>query len=262
MHRLLITGAGGKIGRAIRAGLREQYATVRLLDRAAQDPAAAGEEVVTVDLNDRAATEAAVQGMDAVVHLAAISSEAPFDEILEGNVTTTYSVLRAARKTGVRRVVLASSNHVTGFYACDETIGPQQPVRPDSFYGVSKVFDEAIGRLYAEKFGLEVVCLRIGTFASRPRNRRHLSTWLSPRDCVELIRRSLEAPDVAFAVVYGVSANTRRFWTDDASEVLGYRPRDDAEDFAAEIEEASPDAHPEFEDCLQGGSFTRQDPDG
>ncbi len=262
MTRLvLITGAAGTIGRALRAGLRGDY-RLRLLDVGPQEDAAAGEDVVTVDLNDRRGTEAVLEGVDAVVHLAAIPTEAPFDDILGANFATTYSVYEGARRAGVGRVVFASSNHVTGFYPRGQTVRPEDPVRPDGFYGVSKAFGEALGRLYVDKYGLEVVCLRIGTFAERPTRPRHLSTWLSPRDCVRLVRCSLEAPDVGFTVVYGVSANTRRWWTDDAAERLGYRPEDDAEVFAAHVEEP-PDADPPRRaDLLQGGSFVEDDPNG
>ena len=119
--------------------------------------------------------------VDATVHLAGIPHEDSFDRILETNVVGTYNVYQAARKQGCPRVVLASSLHVTGFYDASERISPRMPVRPDSFYGVSKACGESLGRLYADKHGLQVVCVRIGTFAERPTALRHLSTWLSPR---------------------------------------------------------------------------------
>jgi uronate dehydrogenase len=259
IERVLVTGAAGRIGRTLRAGLRGRYPVLRLLDVVPQEPAGPGEEVVTVDLNDRSATEQAMEGVDMVVHLAAIPDEAPFDDILTGNITTTYSVFEAARRAGVRRVVFASTNHVTGFYPRSETVGPEDPVRPDSFYGVSKAFGEALGRLYVDKYGLEVVCLRIGAFEERPTLPRQLSIWLSPRDCVQLVRRCLEAPEVGFLIVYGVSANTRSWWQDDAAARLGYRPQDNAEQFAAEVEESSR-TPARLADRLQGGSFVEREP--
>jgi uronate dehydrogenase len=261
-QRVLITGAAGNIGRTLRTGLRGRYPILRLVDVAPQEAAEPGEEVVTLDLNDRVATEAAMRDVDMVIHLAAIADEASFDDILAGNITTTYSVFETARRAGVRRVVFASSNHVTGFYPRGEPVGPDDPVRPDGFYGVSKAFGEALGRLYAEKYGVQVVCLRIGTFAERPTTSRQLSTWLSPRDCLQLVRCCLDAPDVGFTVVYGVSANTRRWWKDDADASLGYRPQDDAEVFAAQIEEPQPGAPSRLADRLQGGSFVERDPSG
>jgi uronate dehydrogenase len=259
-QRVLITGAAGNIGRALRAGLRDRYALLRLIDVAPQEPAQTGEEVVTLDLNDRRASEAAMEGVDAVVHLAGIADEASFDDILEGNITTTYSVYEAARRAGVRRVVFASSNHVTGFYPRDETVGPDHPVRPDTFYGVSKAFGEALGRLYADKYGLEVVCLRIGSFTERPTTPRQLSIWLSPRDCVHLVCCCLDASSVGFEIVYGVSANTRSWWKDDAAARLGYHPEDNAEEFAGEFEEPSLGAPSRLAERLQGGSFVEEDP--
>lgn len=260
MQRVLITGAAGNIGRSLRAGLRGRYPVLRLLDVAPQQPAKPGEEVLTVDLNDRAATEAALQDVDMVVHLGAIPHEASFDDILDGNIRTTYSVFEGARRAGVRRVVFASTNHVIGFYPRSETVGPDDPVRPDTFYGLSKAFGEALGRLYADKYGLEVVCLRIGSFAERPTTTRELSIWLSPRDCVQLVRCCLEAGAVDFAVVYGVSANTRSWWKDDAAAMLGYRPEDNAEEFAAQIEGPWPGAPLRLAERLQGGSFVEEDP--
>jgi uronate dehydrogenase len=261
-QRVLITGAAGNIGRTLRAGLKGRYPSLRLLDVAPQQAAGPGEEVVTLDLNDRPATEAAMKDVDMVIHLAAIADEASFDEILAGNLTTTYSVFETARRAGVRRVVFASSNHVTGFYPRAEPVGPDDPVRPDGFYGVSKAFGEALGRLYAEKYGLEVICLRIGTFAERPTTPRHLSTWLSPRDLVQLVRCCLEVPAVGFTVVYGVSANTRSWWKNDAAMSLGYRPQDNAEEFAAQIEEPQSGTPSRLADRLQGGSFVERDPSG
>jgi uronate dehydrogenase len=260
IERVLITGAAGDIGRVLRTGLRGHYAAVRLLDVAPQEPAHQGEELVTLDLNDRLATEAAMQEVNAVIHLAAIADEASFDDILAGNITTTYSVFEAARRAGVGRVVFASSNHVTGFYPRAEIVGPDDPVRPDSFYGVSKVFGEALGRLYAHKYALEVVCLRIGTFAERPRSPRQLSTWLSPRDCIQLVRCCLDTPDVGFLVVYGVSANSRSWWKDEAAASLGYRPQDNAEEFAGQVEEPPLGEASSLADRLQGGSFVERDP--
>jgi uronate dehydrogenase len=259
-ERILITGAAGNIGRTLRTGLRGHYPLLRLVDVAPQESAQPGEEVITLDLNDRVATEAAVKDIDMVVHLAAIAHEAVFEDILPGNITTTYSVFESARRAGVRRVVFASSNHVTGFYPRSEPVGPDDPVRPDSFYGVSKAFGEALGRLYAEKYGLEVVCLRIGTFAERPTTPRKLSTWLSPRDCVQLVRCCLDAPAVGFTVVYGISANMRSWWKDDAAAILGYHPQDNAEQFAAQVEEPPPGTASRLADRLQGGSFVESDP--
>ena len=153
-------------------------------------------------------------------------------------------------------MVLASSSHVTGFYQASERIGPEVPVRPDSFYGVGKAFGENLGRLYADKHGLEVVCVRIGTLAERPTTPRHLSTWLSPRDAVELFHCCLVAPEVGFTVVYGASANRRGWWDLSPAERLCYRPADNAERWASEIEAAAFDPT-ESGSGPQGGAYAR-----
>src|SRR6266516_1336936 len=160
---------------------------------------------------------------------------------MKTHMVGTYHVFEAARRQGRPRVVLASSTHVTGFYEAGERLGPDVPLRPDSFYGVGKAFAENLGRLYADKHGLEVVCLRLGTVADRPTAPRHLSTWLSPRDTVELFYCALTAPDVGFAVAYGASNNRRGWWDLGSAKRLGYHPADDAERWAAEIDEASAD---------------------
>lgn len=234
MPRVLVTGAGGSIGRVLRAGLRGRYA-LRLLDREPQEPPRDDEEVMTADLADLHALVQACEGAHAVVHLAGIPVEDRFAAIAEANITGTYHVLEAARRQGVGRVVLASSNHVTGFHSIGERIGPEAEPRPDTFYGVSKLALEGLGRLYAEKFGLRIACLRIGSFADRPRGVRSLSTWLSHRDAVQLVVRCLEAAQLGYSIMYGISGNTRAWWDLSSARALGYQPEDDAERFAEQI---------------------------
>ena len=226
---MLITGAAGRIGSVLRDGLREHFAT-RLLDiRPMQERP--GEDVVVADIRRLDELAAAMAGCTAVVHLAGIPTEAGFEELLDTNIRGTYHVLEAARTSGTcRRVVLGSTNHVTGFYPVDQTITPEAPPRPDGLYGASKGYGELVGRLYHEKHGLEVVAIRIGTFAERPTSPRHAHTWISPRDMVQLVRRSLDAPGVGWLLVYGTSANRRSYWDDrDARRRLGYAPEDTAD---------------------------------
>jgi uronate dehydrogenase len=256
VERVLITGAAGRIGRTLRKGLRGRFRRLRLLDLAPLDPARPGEQVVDADVRDPDAVTDAMAGVDAVVHLAGIPREDTFDRILATNVVGTYNVLEAARRQGCRRVVLASSSHVTGFYDATERIGPEAPVRPDSFYGVSKACGENLGRLYADKHGLEVVCVRIGAFAERPTTPRHLHTWLSPRDAVELFYRCVVAPDVGFTLVYGASANQRGWWDPGPIDRLDYRPADDADRWASEVEAAAHDPA-ESGKGPQGGAYAR-----
>ena len=190
------------------------------------------------------------------MHLAGISSEAPFADVLGANIDGTYQVFDAARRAGVRRVVFASSNHAVGFTPRTRLATVDLPPRPDTYYGVSKVFGEALGRLYVDRYGMQVVCLRIGSWQDRPETPRHLSTWLSPSDGIRLLHAALTAPDVEFAVVYGTSANTRGWWDLRPARALGYRPVDDAEDYAAAVlaEHGEPDPAA-ADNALLGGDF-------
>jgi uronate dehydrogenase len=247
---VLVTGAAGQIGRTACAGLAARGWRVRGLDKAPLDGVdGLAYEPVVADVRDAAALDRALAGADAVVHLAGISGEAPFADILAANIDGTYQVFDAARRAGARRVVYASSNHAVGFTPRTELLGVDVPPRPDTFYGASKVFGEALGRLYTDRYGLEVVCLRIGTWQPRPTRARHLSTWLSPADGVRLLHAALTAPDVGFAVAYGISANTRAWWDLAPARALGYVPVDDAEDYADDLPE------PDADDTRVGGEY-------
>ena len=260
MNRILITGAAGTIGSALREGLRGRYA-LRLSDIAPLAPARADEEIVRADLTDLAAMEAAMQGVDCVVHLGAVPGEDTWDKILPNNVIGTWNVFEAARRQGVRRVVYASSHHAIGFYrrarVIDQTVVP----RPDGVYGVSKVFGEAVGRLFADKHGLSVAALRIGAFRDKPTDRRLMHVWLSPRDAVQLVSCCIDAPDYHFIVVYGVSDNTRNRYRNVGLDFLGYRPQDNAEDHAAEILR-TPDTEDAISRQFHGGPYTEMGFDG
>ncbi|MCG8547673.1 MAG: NAD(P)-dependent oxidoreductase, partial [Alphaproteobacteria bacterium] len=190
--KVLLTGAAGTIGRVLRQGLSGQYDLLRLADISPLSDAGPGEECIEMDIGDLDAAVSACRGIDCVVHLAAIPVE-PEDnawaQILPANIAGTYNVFEAARQAGAKRVVFASSNHVVGFYRRDAVADPDAAMRPDSVYGVSKVFGEALGRLYADKHGMSVACLRIGSFRERPEDRRQIATWISHRDGVQLFRR-------------------------------------------------------------------------
>ena len=250
---MLITGAAGAIGSCLREGLEPLVDELVLTDVDAVKPKA-NERFVGADLADRDAIARAVEGVDAVIHLGAVSTEAPFEDLVGPNFIGAFNVFDAARREGARRIVFASSNHATGSYPVEQTLTGCEPTRPDSLYGVTKVYGEALGRLFVDKFGMEVVCLRIGTFAERPRQVRDLATWLSHADAVRLFAASLSAPDVGFQVVYGCSANTRRFWDLTSGRELGYEPQDDAERYAGDVG-GTPHR-------FQGGSFTARDAGG
>lgn len=239
--KVLITGAAGRIGQVLVDGLHDRYDLRVLYNRTVLDQKY-NEEVMVGNITDMDKMEAAVDGMDVVVHMAGNpSGGASFEETVEANIRGTYSVYEACKRKGVRRVILASTNHVTGMY---EKKGPiyttwDMPVRPDSFYGASKAYDEALGRYYWDEYGLSVICLRIGSFqpVSSVQNRkgdRILSTWLSYKDTVQLTWRSIDASDkIGFAIYFGISGNTRAYWDlQNAREEIGYDPVDNAEDFA------------------------------
>lgn len=220
---VVLTGAAGRVGTALRTPLRDDAERLVLADLAPMHVEAPNETVHRTDLSD---APLIVAGADAIVHLAGVPDEAPFPDLVEGNILGTQRILEAARGAGVPRVVLASSNRVTGCYPSTETVSPAVPPRPDGLYGVSKVAVEAIDRLYADKFGLDVVCLRIGSLELHPGEPRHLATWLSHRDLAGFVRAALTVPAPGFLAAYAVSANARRFW--ELDERLGYQPRDDA----------------------------------
>jgi uronate dehydrogenase len=243
---VLVTGAAGAIGTALRARLPSYGWSVRAFDRVAVDGGVVGDATVPADLDSVTA------GASAVVHLAGEAGEAPWPVIREANVEATVQVFEAARRHGVRRVVYASSNHAAGFTPVTDGLPADTPPRPDTFYGVSKVFGEALGRYYADRYGMQVACLRIGTFADRPPDRRSLSTWLSPDDAARLVDACLRAPSLTYAIVWGISANTRRTWSLREGHRLGYRPVDDAEVFAGSL----PDERAYPSDGYVGGGFT------
>jgi hypothetical protein len=258
---ILITGAAGRIGSMLRPRLARPGRTLRLLDIAEISPGP-GEEAVRASVTDLGAMTAACAGADAVIHLAGIAHEAAWDEILGANIHGTYCVFQAARRAGVPRVVFASSNHAVGFTPRSSFPVPDYAFpAPDTYYGVAKVAGEGLAAMYHHRYGLDAVCIRILTCFEKPPSLRGLSTWLSPDDAGRLFEACLAAPSPGFAVIYGVSANTRGGWVSlDEARALGYEPRDDAEAYAAELigEHGEPDPHgPVFR--YLGGEYTLPD---
>jgi uronate dehydrogenase len=259
-RRILLLGAAGGIGGAIREGLAGRYGLMRLADIAPLAPAGPGEETVHADLLDIPSLVAAMTGVDCVVHMAGVPVEPEmnaWEQVLPANIVGAHNLFEAARLAGVRRVLFASSHHAAGFHRRDTPTADTMVPRPDSYYGVSKVFGEAMGRMYADKFGLQALSLRIGAYRDVPTEPRHLSVWVSPRDMVELVRCGIEAPDFGYAVVYGVSANTRNFWDNSEAAFLGYAPKDNAESWADAILASDPEdpvAAP-----FQGGWYCAKD---
>jgi uronate dehydrogenase len=233
MTRVLITGAAGSMGGMLRSRLAQPGRRLRLLD-VAEAPAGDDAEVLAGDVTWLEEMVGACEGVDAIIHLAGISSEDSWEGISNVNVQGTRNILEAARINGVRRVILASSNHAVGMYERgSEDLPDDLPPRPDTYYGWSKAAMEALGRLYADRFGMDVIATRIGSCFERPKNERMLATWLSPDDAGRLFEACLIADKPGFTLAWGVSANTRRWWSTKGGDALGYRPLDDAEVFAS-----------------------------
>ena len=261
--RLLLTGAAGGLGRELRPRLKRHCEVLRLSDIADLGSAGTGEELVPAPLERADAVLRLLDGVDAVVHLGGISVEGPFEPILQANIIGVYNLYEAARQQKVRRIVFASSNHVTGFYRQDEVIDPRAPVRPDSYYGISKAFGENLSRFYFDRYGIETVCLRIGSSFPEPKDRRMLATWLSYDDLERLVVASLTAPVVGHSVVYGMSDNTTTWWDNTSAAHLGYRPKDSSEPFRAAAEARQPELDRNDPTVLyQGGGFVTKGPYG
>ncbi len=259
--RLLLTGAAGNLGRELRPRLARYCNSLRLSDRSDMVEACPGEEIMLADLADQAAVQTLVAGVDAIVHLGGVSTEQPWEPILAGNIVGIVNLYEAARRHGVKRIVFASSNHVTGCYRQDEVITARDPVRPDGFYGLSKAFGENLAQLYWDRYGLETVSLRIGSSFAEPIDRRMLATWMSFDDLERLVVAALSAPVVGHSIIYGLSDNRIRWWDNRHARHIGYRPQDSSEPFRAALEARQPTL--DLSDpavIYQGGVFVTRGP--
>ncbi|APV51132.1 NAD-dependent dehydratase [Betaproteobacteria bacterium GR16-43] len=260
-RRLLLTGAAGGLGKVLRAGLKPLTRTLRVSDKAELGPAGPEEEVVPCDLADKAAVHSLVAGVDAVVHFGGVSVETHFEPILQSNIVGLFNMYEAVRKHGVRRVVFASSNHVTGFYRQSEKIDVDAPVRPDGLYGVSKCFGENLSRFYYDRYAIETVCLRIGSSFPAVKDRRMLATFLSYNDLVELVHRSLLTPRVGHSIIFGASDNAVKWWDNAKAAHIGFAPRDSSDPQRERVEAACPPLDPsDPAGVYQGGAFVRAGP--
>ena len=256
LHRLLVTGAAGGIGRLVRGRLGGVAEIVRLSDIQPLDGVGKGEEVEVCDLAEFDAVRSLVRGCDGILHLGGKSIEGTFDEILQSNLIGLYNVYEAARQEGVSRVLFPSSNHAIGFHEREARLDAAAPLRPDSLYGASKCYGEAIARLYYDKFGIESAIVRIGSCFKEPLDHRMLATWLSPDDFIRLIERVFLAHRLGCPVIYGVSANDECWWDNSSVEYLGWRPRDNAEAFRAQLDARfEPPAANDPGTRFQGGKF-------
>ncbi len=253
MKTVLITGAAGDVGTHLRRELAGKY-KLRVSDIRPIKGLARGQSFARADISKMADALRITKGVDAVVHLGGYSVEGPWEGILSANIIGCYHVFEAARRNRVRRIVFPTSNHAVGFYRRDHTIDHRVYPKPDSRYGVSKVFGEALGSLYADKYGMEVFCIRIGNVNPQPIDKRRLAIWISPRDIAQLVSIGIEHPKVRFEIVYGVSGNTRSWYDNSNATRLGYRPEDNAEAFAPEVLAREKPGDPRAE-MYQGGVF-------
>jgi uronate dehydrogenase len=256
MEAILITGAAGDVGARLRRLLKGVYPRIRISDIRKPSDIGSDEEFIAADLADYGQVEKITSGIEGIVHLGGFSVEGPWETIHRSNIVGCYNLFEAAYRSGVKRVVFASSNHAVGFYPRERKIGVDVTVRPDSRYGVSKAFGEALGALYADKHGLRVTCIRIGNVNDKPLDKRRLSIWLKPEDLVQLVRIGLEHPDIRFEIFYGASDNKATWWDNDNAERFGYRPQGRAEHFRAfaMTEQAKLSADP-IAERYQGGPF-------
>jgi len=253
MNRLLLTGAGGNLGRTLRPRLASLATNLRLSDVVEMETAAPGEEIVQCDLADFAAVQAMVNGCDGIVHLGGKSIEGRFSDVLNSNIIGCYNLYEAARKADVKRILFASSNHATGFHERTTKLDADAVTRPDSLYGVSKVYGEALARLYHDKFGIETAIVRIGSCFPKPLDHRMLSTWFSAEDFFRLIQRVFSVPHLGCPIIYGVSDNKDVWWDNQKVAYLGWKPRDSSEVFRQEFTE--PGKSSDAATLYQGGAF-------
>ncbi|OQP87098.1 NAD-dependent dehydratase [Rhizobium rhizosphaerae] len=240
MHRLLITGAAGGIGRIMRQKLASLATIVRLSDISDLGEAAPHEEIMPCDLADSQGMRDLVDGCDGILHLGGMAGEAPSSQIVGINITGCLNLYEAARAHGMPRILLASSQHAMGFYRQDEQLDATMPMRPDGLYGLSKCFSELTAQMYFDKFGQETAIVRIGSCFEAPRDRRMLATWLSYEDFAALVHRVFKVPRLGCTTVWGVSNNDARWWDNRTANFLGWQPKDNAADHRDRIEATQP----------------------
>ena len=240
IDRILLTGAAGALGQTLRPFLADQCAALRVTDIAPMAPADAHEEVVQGDISDPKLALELTRDVDAVVYMAGKGNEGTFDEIFRGHTIGLYNIFEGARRNGVRRVIWASSIHATGLWPFGQTLGTDARPRPDSTYGIAKACGEMVAQCYWEKYGIEAISIRICSCFPEPRDRRHLSTWLSYPDLKRLVAACLTCTRPDHTVIWGVSANTHCAHDNAKAAHIGYRPQDDAESYRAAVEARTP----------------------
>lgn len=256
MKRLLITGAGGGLGKVARERLAHLANTLRLSDIVDLGPASGNEECVQCDLGDAGRVHQLVEGCDGIVHLGGRSLEDRFSVISNANIHGVFHIYEAARKHGCKRIFLASSNHVIGLHRAEERLDDKALPMPDTLYGLSKHFAEGLARMYYHRFGIETAIVRIGSCFPKPINHRMLATWMSHDDFVSLVECVFAAPRLGCPVIYGVSNNDVRWWDNSHADYLGWRPKDNSAVYRDEIyaNNPLPDSNAPVA-IYQGGGF-------
>ncbi len=271
MKRIAITGAAGLVGRHLRAELADSGYQIVCLDLQNIEDPRPHEESVVVDITDQAALTRQLQGVDAIVHLAACTTDAPWPDQVRLSVEGTISLFEAARSAGVRRVVYASSHHVVGLHPRaphGPRMGDGAILRPDSRYAVGKAFGESVGALYAYKYGMAVLSIRIGNLNTRPIDRRRLGSWISARDLAQLVRIGVDHQDLVFEIVYGISDATGRHYDNASAYALGYQPQDGSQGWDERVEQDDPVPAPGGEaarapaELTLGGMFSQSEFEG
>lgn len=252
MKTILITGAAGRIGTFLRPELAGQY-KLRLSDIQPVKKLQPGETFMRADIASMKDALRITKGVDAVVHFGGQSGEHDWEHILNANIIGFYNTLEAARVNGVKRFLVATSNHAVGFYPVTQKVDHRVYPKPDSRYGVSKVFNEALASLYADRYGMQMFCMRIGNVNHAPIDRRRLAIWISARDMAQLVTLGIEKPKLKFEIVYGISDNKRAWFDNSNAKRLGYKPRDRSEDFAKAILKNAGPLGKAPADIFQGG---------
>lgn len=258
LQKLLITGANGSLGSICRQRLGHLAHSIRLNARRGLGDAGPNEEIVYCDLSDKAAVEAMVEGCDGIVHMGGRAVEGTWETVKAANIDGMFNLYEGARKSSVQpRILFASSHHTTGFHHQTTRLDPStSPTRPDGLYGVSKVFGEALARMYFDKFGIETACVRIGSCFPEPPSHRMMSSWLSADDMIALIERIFRVPRLGCPIIYGVSDNTSTWWDNSSTAYLGWQPKDSSEQFRAKLDvEQIPPARDNPDAVYQGGLF-------
>ena len=259
MKKVALSGAGGIVGGILRRGLRQKGVALRCAGWQPLEPLHPGEDLVHGDLRDPAVVDRLLAGVDVLIHLAGSSVERPLPEIIDNNLRALYEVYEGARRHGVKRVVFASSNHAFGMHRTTDRLQLDAPFRPDGLYGLSKVWGEAMARMYWDKHGIEGIALRIGTAMGKPpENARQLSTWLGSEDLLQLAMRCIEAGPIGCTAVWGISANTRAWYDLAEGNAIGYAPVENAERWAEAVL-ARPDPMDAIARAFQGGTFASHD---